>query len=373
MSVQRKLAVLMIMLGWLVSAAPGQDATDAALQKKLDEVVDFQASNMPIEGLFGKLSQETGVGFVVTQDALDMLPYGSQTNLDVQLKDVRLREAIDRIAASQALDWSIREGAVQIVPSEPLKRMIHRPSFDELSLLSSILTAKLEKGSSLEAPFEQLREATGEEDLRLALHVPVKREELLGRGEFRLPGTGRQWLDMMTHGNGWTWFLSGDSIVILPREEQMRRQLQARVSLRYRGARLIDVLLELALASGAKLHLQPGVLGMLPEAQRENLNLIMAEATVDQALEVISGATGLKFNVTAEGISVEASEFLKKEPAQGDTSRRKRPPFFVKESMKIGTSSVEIFYPADELPEDVIEKVMAHRKEMIENLRKLEP
>jgi hypothetical protein len=35
--------------------------------------------------------------------------------------------------------------------------------------------------------------------------------------------------------------------------------------------------------------------------------------------------------------------------------------------------SVEVFYTADDLPEDVIEKIMAHRESMIERLRDFKP
>jgi hypothetical protein len=373
MPARTNVAIFLLVGTVLVSTAAAQILDEATLQKKLDTTLDFEASNMPIEGVFAKLSQQTGVRFVVTPDALDMLPYGSQTRLDVEFQQVRLREAIDRILAEQALDWQIRDGKIQVVPSAPLKRMIHRPSFDELSLLSAILSTRLEKGDSPASALEQLREATGEPDLRIAIHVPAEEEELLRRAQFRLPGTGRQWLDTMTHGKGWTWYLAGDTLVVLARKAQIQRQMQSRVTLRYRGAKLVDVLLELASAAGARLHLQPGVLSLLPETQRENLNLIMAEATVDQALEVISGATGLVFEVVDDGIMVSASEFLTNQPVVQASPKRERPPFFVKESMKLGSSSVEIFYPADELPEDVIEKVLAHRKEMIENLRKLQP
>jgi hypothetical protein len=369
----RKHIVLALLAG-LTTVASAQRANEAMIQRKLDSFIDFEASNMPIEGVFSKLGHQTGVKFLVTQDTLDLLPYGSQTNLDVEFKQVRMRDALDRLLSKQALDWEIRDGVVHILPSPPLYRMLHRPSFDELALLSGVMNAQLKGGDGPADALEQLREAVGEPKLRLAIHVPASREELLTRAALKLPASGRQWLKGMTHGKGWTWFVSGDAIVILDRKAQMRRQLQKRVSLRHRNARLVNVLLELSTAARAKLHLQPGVLMMLPETQRENLNLIMADATVDQALEVISGATGLVFDVVEDGIRIEASDYLKQEPmVSASTARKERPPFFVKESLKLESMSVEVFYTADDLPEDVIEKILTHRESMIERLRNLEP
>ena len=365
--------ILLALLAGLTAGAPAQSANEALIQKKLDSFIDFEASNMPIEGVFSKLGHQTGVQFLVAPDTLDLLPYGSQTNLDVEFKQVRMRDALDRLLGKQALDWKIRDGVLHILPSAPLYRMLHRPSFDELAVLSSVMNAKLEAQETPADALEQLKQAAGEPDLRLAIHVPASREELLTRAALHLPATGREWLDRMTDGKGWTWFVSGDAIVILQREAQMQRQLQKRVSLRYRNARLVNVLLELASAARAKLHLEPGVLVMLPETQRENLNLIMAEATVDQALEVISGATGLVFTVVDDGIQISPSDYLKAEPMISASTPKKRPPFFIKESMKMGSNSVEVFYSAEELPEDVIEKILSHRESMIERLRNLEP
>jgi hypothetical protein len=366
--------ILLALLAGLTTVASAQRANEALIQRKLDSFIDFEASNMPIEGVFSKLGHQTGVKFLVTQDALDLLPYGSQTNLDVEFKQVRMRDALDRLLSKQALDWEIRDGIVHILPSPPLYRMLHRPSFDELAMLSGVMNAQLKPGDGPADALDQLREAVEEPKLRLAIHVPASREELLTRASLHLPATGREWLNDMTHGKGWTWFVSGDAIVILDRKAQMTRQLQQRVSLRYRNARLVNVLLELSTAARAKLHLQPGVLMMLPETQRESLNLIMADATVDQALEVISGATGLVFDVVDDGIRIEASDYLKQEPVvSASTPRKERPPFFVKESLKLESMSVEVFYTADDLPEDVIEKILTHRESMIERLRDFKP
>ena len=58
-----------------------------------------------------------------------------------------------------------------------------------------------------------------------------------------LPGAPVEWLDMLTARNDWTWYLSGNDVIILPRVKQVDRQLQRQVSLRYQNEPVVNVLL----------------------------------------------------------------------------------------------------------------------------------
>ncbi len=181
-----------------------------------------------------------------------------------------------------------------------------------------------------------------------------------------LPGTCKAWLNMLCYGMEWTWYVQGEQIIILDQVAQIERQLQRQVSLEYKKARLQEVLFDLADKAGVKLKMAPGVLQEVPENVLENVNLVMADATVGQALEALSGATGLKFARTSEGIRVEASEQMKQED---DGDRRQRPPFFVRMSMPLedGTS-VDVFMRPDDMPEEVVEYIKARKASMIRRL-----
>ena len=368
----RQWNALMVGLALAALTAPvaAQGLADERIQKQLDTVVNFEATNLPIEGVFSQLGSKAGIPFVVDADTLQFLPYGSQTSLDVRFKDVRLRDALTKLLAEQALTWHVDDGSVHVVPTASLYRMNRRATFDELALLSKIQTTRLESSEKGKAPLEQLREATGSSSLRLVWHVDGDQDAALRRAEFRLPGPAVDWLDMLTHGQDWTWYLSGDTLMVLPRAQQVQRQLQTRTSLRHRGAKLVDVLLELAETARVDLKMEPGVLTYLPEQTRENVNLIMADATVEQALEVISGATGLQFTTVSQGIRVTASESLKSQPTMVQAPERKRPPFFLKLSIPFGDGTAEVFYPADDLPEDVATAILKKRGDLIEAIRK---
>ena len=115
-----------------------------------------------------------------------------------------------------------------------------------------------------------------------------------------------------------------------------------------------------------------GVMNLLPNEMLENFNLVIADATIDQVLEVISGATGLEFVRVPEGIRVEASETLKEAASTPDSRRgrrRQRPPFFVRMSLPgPEDTTIEVFIRGDELPEDVVRKIQAEKEKLIEKL-----
>lgn len=362
--------MLSAMLILAVSAtAAAQGLTEARIQQALDKDIEFLAEDLPIEGVFNALGEKADLQFVVHADTLDHLPYGSQTRLDVEFRNVRLRDALTELLDSQALDWQIRQGQIYILPSPSLYRMNRRPSFDELSLLSKLHTTRLEPSSKGTAPMDQLRKATGVDSLAIAWHIQADRKDVLRRAEFKLPGPANEWLNMVCHGNDATWYLAGDTIVVLPRAEQARRQMQTRTSVQIRGQKLVHVLRDLADKARLELRLEPGVLTLLPDATRESVNLAMQDVSIAQALEVISGATGLVFEPVSGGIAVQASDYLKSRPVDSDPQpRRKRPRFFLKVAMQTDRGNAEIFFPADELPDDLVEKVLKRRQELIEQL-----
>jgi hypothetical protein len=113
-------------------------------------------------------------------------------------------------------------------------------------------------------------------------------------------------------------------------------------------------------------------LGYLRAGVRDKFTLVMAEATIAEALEVIGGASGLKFVVTDAGLRVEASESLIQQAAT--TRPRKRSAFFVKMSIPGPNGiSVEVFLRSEELPEDVVRAIQVSKERLIERIRATMP
>ncbi|HUU59624.1 MAG TPA: hypothetical protein VMZ50_08775 [Phycisphaerae bacterium] len=339
-----------------------------ALQQALDKPVNVSIPDAPVGDVFSELTKQTGVRFEIDPMTLDLLPYGEQTRLKVTLKNITLRKALSRMLAAQALQWSIDREAVRIHPGEVLGRACRRATYDELTLLGIMHTERLLPTSKGGSVIEQLRKITQNKDLDVSFEVTTDEKAAVARAERALPGTAAQWFDALCRNQFWTWYLWGDEIKIVSCRKQIERQLQRQVSLEYKDAKLVTVLLDLARKARVKLEMEPGVLENLAPEAKEHFHLVMADAAIGQALEVISGATGLEFVVTDTGIQVTPSEELKQRSAA--TQPRKRSAFFVRLSLPgPNGTTVEVFLRSDELPDDVVESIQAEKERLIESLR----
>lgn len=367
----RQLAAISGIVGMFLAPSAGVWAapSDANLQVALDKPVELDAGDMPIAQVFQRLTDATGVKFTIGPDVYACLPYGELTQMRVKIPKTTLREALSPMLAPLAMEWTIEAQAVRVVPSGALLRMTRRATRDELIVLGKIHSVKMQPTDKGPSVIEQLRKATGNKDLNLMLHMPkVDEEALTARAERVLPATAATWLDMLCHGQGRTWYLWGDDIIVVEKKTQIARQLRRQVSLRYENAELVTVLLDLARQANVKLNMEPRVMDYLSDEMRENFNLAMAEATIGQALEVISGATGLLFVREEEGIKVQASDSLKEKAAAGSQVRKSRA-FYLKHSVPLpGGGTVDVIIPSDEVPEDLRKAIMAERDRFFEIL-----
>ena len=351
-----------------VAAAGAPGGAWGDVQQALDRPITADIGDGSIREVFATLGKAAGVEFLIETETLAALPYGAQTRMRVSLKNITLRRALPEILTPQALRWEIRANVVRILPSAPLARMGRRATYDELAVLGKIQSVKLTATKKGQSILPELRQATGSAELRLLPHVRIDEEADYARAGVALPGTGRDWLDMLCHGKGWTWYLSGEAIIVLDKTEQVRRQLQQHVTLRPRGQNLQALLLELAQKAGIKLTFAPGVMKLLAEETCSSFNLSMSDATVEQALEAISGATGLEFVPEPQGVRVTASEALTKQPATMPS--RPKMPFFLKMTVPgPGGTSLDVYIRADELPDDVVELLDKHKAVLLKKLR----
>ncbi|MBN1553516.1 MAG: hypothetical protein JXA11_02135 [Phycisphaerae bacterium] len=295
-------AVWGILSACLIASA--QDG-GGALQRKLDNPVRLTKRDTPLSLVFAALSAQSGVKFDVSPDTYRFLPYGQDTRLDVNLPGQSLRDTLTKMLPSEGLSWDVRDDVVRIAPTEPLYRIARRATFEEITRLGLLLTSKL-KDTETKDIAETLAAATGEKNWKVILPPDWEEKQVRQLQEqFAKAPTGlsASWLDAGC-GRELTWRLDGDRIVILSRKDQILRQLERRVSLEYKDAPLMTVLLDLAKLARVKLVPEPGVMNYLPPAVRNHFKFVMSDASIDQALKVITGSTGLEFPVSEEGIAV---------------------------------------------------------------------
>ncbi len=364
-------------LAALALALPLAAQDNGDLQRNLDRKAEISADNLPIGEVFTKISAATGVKFVIDESTYQSLPYGVKTKLTVTIKGKILRDALTPILAPEALQWVVEDGVVRISPSEPLYRMCRRATYEELGVLGRLYSSqggkinpsdKTDASAQLADATEQLQKATGDKLLEIVFMVPEeKRADAIAHAQKSLPGPGAAFLDALTATNDWTWYLDGDRLVVLDRRKQTERQLARQVTLKYENESIANVLTDLAHKARVQLEIEPGVLQLLPAETRNSFNLRMADATIAEALEVVSGGTGLVFTRTDEGIRVEAG---KKLTAGGTATTRPMPTLIVRKTVTLKDgSTVDLIIRGEDLPPDVRAYLEAEKAKYIESLR----
>lgn len=365
------LLVVLASVGLLAAGASAQPAP-VSLQQALDKPVDANIQDVPIPEVFRRLSDKTGVKFVLDEQTLASLPYGDQTRLSVRLRNATLRKDLYRVLAPVALQWTIENDLVRIAPSEALSRMCRRASYEELRALGKIYAEKVSPPAEGTTTLDQLRKVTESKDLELLFLAKGDKAAALAQADRGLPCTGAEWLDRFCQQGAWTWYLWGEQIIVLDRKAQVERQVQQLVTLRYQNEKLVTILLDLARKARVTLAMEPGVMNYVPSEVRNNFNLVMADATIDQALHVISGATGLEFIRPEEGgLRVVPSEALVK---GGGGGAARRVPFIVRMTLPgPAGSSIEVYLRPEELPEDMVQQIEAAKADLIKKWQASKP
>lgn len=336
----------------------------------LDESLTVELTEAPIVDALEAVGSETGLPIELAPGTLEWLPYGPQTRVTLRARNVNVRDALDALLAPMSLTWQVRNGSVVIEPTPRLERINRRPTFTETQILATLARGEFTAERSM---IDQLRELTGIDDLRLRWLVDDEpaREQALRSADAALPGAGVAYLDRLCHGRGWTWYLWGEEIVIVTEAEQAQRQIQRRVSVQYENLPLLDVLSDLARKADLPLRMDPGALAAVRDEARENFTLLMTDATVADALQAISGATGLTFSVDGLSVRVGASDTLTAADER-PRDRRERPGFLA--TMRVtdehGKEFLVIFRP-DDLPEELVEQIQQKKSEYVEALNEL--
>ncbi len=347
--------------------AAGQNG-QGDVARALDEPANLVIADAPVTEALDQVTAQTGLPVRLSESALAHMPHGEQTRVRLTARNVRLREALTALFDPMALQWRLADGGVVVFPTEPLTRIGRRPTFTEVAILSALEHERLVPGQPV---LDQLRRLTGVSDLQLRWLVEPgpPRDAAEARAQAQLPATARQYLDALTANPDWTWYLWGTDLVVLPWDQQIARQLARRVSLRYEQQPLLAVLQDLAGKAQLGLDLEPGVLGRLPEQMRQSFTLLMADSTVQQALEAISGTTGLEFTPGQGTVRVSASPALATEADAGPD--RPRMSFIVKMALPVPgmpEETFDVFFRPDDLPPELVEQIEARRLDVLRRI-----
>ncbi|MFN4243114.1 MAG: hypothetical protein ACK4PI_07740 [Tepidisphaerales bacterium] len=380
-------AVMLCLLA--AHAASGQPGRTAALlNEALDQQVNLSVNAVLPEAL-RLIGDQTGVRIEAPPSLWDVLPWGEQTNITATIQNKTLREALTAITRKLGLTFVLRENAVELQPLPALQRLGRRATLQELQAIDTLM--------SLPYPVDNLRPT-----VRQVLQT-VDQVLLDAKTEFAVENRAPQGpvqetiipvprgasladaLEAVARATSLTWYPWSRSIVVLPKEDQIRVLLQRPVTLHLRGEDVGQVLMDLSRKSGVTFVIEPGAVQRVPPEFR-SVRLTVDNAPVQQVLEQLAAVTGLGYVVTDKvghggsigGGGLEggvyiwnnspvplASAATPSRPAQDDTSTGEPRITLL---LPLG-NGVQMAVPERELPPDVRQYLQFKREQELLRLR----
>ncbi|NOT01142.1 MAG: hypothetical protein HOP29_10995, partial [Phycisphaerales bacterium] len=259
-------------------------------------VVELEIKDKTLPEALVIVAERTGVALSIKPDAIDRLPNGADTRVTVRMAGVPLREGLTRLLRPVALQFRVDGKKVEIEPTDVLRRVGRRATWDELKTVEWLGGLTWAQGEA--PPAEMLK--------RVAFEVEdANPADVLSATLRAADGSdGAAAMDRACRANAWTWYPRDKSVVVLSLREQVRRSLQRAVTLRANQRPLAEVVTQIGQQTGVLIKFAPGVLQGLPVDARERFSMLLVNSPAEQALEVIKGATGLTYSVEVDGVEL---------------------------------------------------------------------
>jgi hypothetical protein len=300
-------AILLFSIPPLVARGQGEVSSSALI----GEALDGQLSDLSVRGglsdVLKAVEDRTGVRVEAVQGVWDALPWGQDTTLTVHVRNTTVRRALDLIARRLGLTYTLGSEAVVLEPTPALARLGRRATLEEVQVLDRLAATPADL-STEDATVGQVLKTV---DARLRDRqspFAVQDRFFDSQSQGKIIHVARnaslmEALEEISHQTDATWYPWGHSLVVADKIEATRLLLTKRLTRRYRDVDLQQVLAELAEYSDVLFSYAPGALQQVP-VKYSKVTLTLDDATVEQTLEILSGATGLKFTSTTRGVEV---------------------------------------------------------------------
>ncbi|MFH1747626.1 MAG: hypothetical protein ABIG44_11340 [Planctomycetota bacterium] len=267
------------------------------VEEVLDQVVDdVRITRQPIRAALTQLGEQTGLRFTFDEHALEFMPYGERTRINVTVQGIALRQGLRRMLDGIGLTMRVVDDKVHIEPAPVLERLGRRLSIEEVQLLQMLESKH----------WNELDEHTRTVRVR-GIYDPDAQQTLdQAIARVRASNALHQ-LDAATEALGWYWIPQETGLLVYSRTEDVWYRLERQINLNYLGVPLDDMLIDLGSRVGVTVLFEANVLERIRAAERA-VDLVHTNTTVLQTLERICGTTGTCFEVQEYGVMIGASD-----------------------------------------------------------------
>lgn len=276
----------------------GFDQADmrAIVEQVLDSPVELKLENVPINRAFDVIADSTAVRINMPPDVMALLPYGSDTRVNVELRNVTLRDGLEQLFAPLGMDFDVTDRGVDVLPGPGLARLGRSAKWSELGTIQWLESTPLTDGVALELLHQRIQFRVPDPDPWPMLAGAIKK---VGAG------SAAELLEVAADSLGWTWYPWDEHIVVLPWAEQAKRQLDRLITVRKTHRPLVEVLQTVGREVGVPVRLAPGAAESLPPEVRSTFTLLAENVTASEALEQIAATSGLSYRIDEGGVVFE--------------------------------------------------------------------
>jgi hypothetical protein len=280
--------------------------TSALINQALDSQFKWSAKDVALPQAMKEIAARTGVRIEATSQVYDLLPWGDQTTISAQIDNQTLRAALEAMTRKLGLTFVLKDNYVELRPMPALARLGRRANIPELHALDLLASTPLNPPAE-QLKVSQLIEALDQRLVELKSSLAVENrlgERVTGDRVISVPRNASMMdaLEALAAQTAGTWYPWEKSIVILPKEEQVRNLLNKTISVRYEGVDITQVLSELSQRSGVDFTYEPGAIQRIPTQYRTIPKLVLVDVPIKQALESLAAFTGLGYVANEAGV-----------------------------------------------------------------------
>jgi len=284
-----------------VPALAQNSASASLINQQLDKQAKLQLDGSLPE-VMAQVTKQTAVPIDAQPEVWELLPWGRETTVTAKIENQTLRQALDVITRRLGLTYVLKDESIELQPMPALRRLGQRSTLPELDALNVLSATPLQLTSD-KTDLKTLLETI---DQKLAgAKSPYAVENRTSNAQNPIPpntpisvprnATMLDALEAMAAQTPATWYPWGKTILVRPKQDQVRRQLEKEITLRHDGTDGAQVLSERSIRSGVPFRYEPGTFQEIAPQSRA-IRLVL-NATVTDALEAICGMTGLAYQV----------------------------------------------------------------------------
>ena len=299
------LRVLFLLIALFTSYSARASETSALINDALDRQVNLDLDGFLPDVMKG-IEDRTSVPIRADPLVWELLPWGQQTKVTAKIQNQTLRQSLAAITQKLGLRLKLADEAVLLEPMPGLRRLGRRSTVQELQSLDILASTPMPPVTDAGS----IRSVLTAIDLRLdAMQAPLAIEDRLDvetRGKIlNLPrgATMMDALEQIAKQTRGTWYPWGKTIVVVPKDVQIRDQLSKTLTTRYNNIPISQVLEDLRRRADVPFEIDPGALQKIP-ADSRNIRIFWDNVSVEQALQELRGFAGIDFAVTDAGVKI---------------------------------------------------------------------